>query len=450
MMLKCGAYLSKIDVPFDCTSLPEESLLGPTPIPCQGHIANDLEYPTCPDQTQLSRPPEGGACTLSCPFEYYSTEQERALDLTSEIVSIFSLISSVFMCITWAIFPVKRLFPSIMVMYLSFCSFWISIGSLMNLAPVRDIHCVDEVTYGNYQLPACTFQGILLHFFPLSAAFWWLSLAINMHQMIVMENKQYDRLHKYYHMMSWGIPSILVIAALADRQYEYFPSGFKVCTLFDTVYLDWAYFSWFAIVGSIGVLITLHVIYALFQAHQRMRGAKSVGQKIFDAQLRTFMFMLFYTVIVMSILVICYYERQKKDEIYSSLYAYYECLATPQVPGEPLKKCEYEILVPYGTVYFSNLVVFGQGILLLLTFGLTQQNLDCWKGLLQGSKAFKTWNPWSKMGSSASSLSSSITTAGGPSTVNSTRDKRTSDIDLAYSSARFASAEAFASLGVDH
>jgi len=58
----------------------------------------------------------------------------------------------------------------------------------------------------------------MIHFFFVADFCWSFCVAFNFYQMIVRRNREAEQLEKWYHLVSWGIPFLLVVAvAIADK-----------------------------------------------------------------------------------------------------------------------------------------------------------------------------------------------------------------------------------------
>ncbi len=65
----------------------------------------------------------------------------------------------------------------------------------------------------SFKLIKFIFPGCLWLFFSLAASFWWLALAFNVFEMIVLRIRKevLDRMYYLYHVTAWGIPFISVV-----------------------------------------------------------------------------------------------------------------------------------------------------------------------------------------------------------------------------------------------
>eukprot|EP00002_Diphylleia_rotans_P023994 TRINITY_DN4729_c0_g1_i3.p1 TRINITY_DN4729_c0_g1~~TRINITY_DN4729_c0_g1_i3.p1 ORF type:complete len:512 (+),score=64.97 TRINITY_DN4729_c0_g1_i3:55-1590(+) len=387
---ECSAMIPQFPVlESDCSQLPIDQMPSFPFQECFNVSYNVAPLPNCPVPNMISRVKGTGPCLPSCETDYYTESQENAIDEASLIASWISFFGSLIVLTTWTIFPFKRTFPSVMIGYIAFSSLMAAIGQLMNMIDTEDIHCEDDHTPADMSMPNCLIQGILLHFFPVSIACWWLCVAFNLHQMIYFKNKNTQAFHKYYHLFSWGLPTFLVIIVLSADNYVYDQFGFNICVIESVSYSDGLFSSWFIIIGIIGVGLILHVIFTLYRSYMEMRGVTSASQNILRAQMRSFVFLVYYYGIVLTLLCLIYIARYGDEKATEDLKNFFACVFTSPDPYNPSEKCGYDEVISFGGFIFSVIVVYGQGFFLLLTFMTTEDSVACWRLLLtEGSVSY--------------------------------------------------------------
>ena len=124
---------------------------------------------------------------------------EDAVSVMTDVLMIMSIICSGFTFITFACFKDLRTYPIRLIMYLCVC---IVIGFSFFLVAFDD-----TVVNSDF----CKGAAVITHFFFIANFYWTFCIAFNFYQMIVRRNRESQRLEKWYHLLCWGLPSILVI-----------------------------------------------------------------------------------------------------------------------------------------------------------------------------------------------------------------------------------------------
>jgi|Transcript_24759 hypothetical protein len=118
------------------------------------------------------------------------------------VLMILSILGAFFTIVTFTLRPKIRTYPIKLIMYLcvtiiiGFCAFLVAFEPwvYMNRGP-------------------CVLIALWVHYFFISNFLWTFCIAFNFYQMIVRRNREADKLEKYYHIASWGIPAILCCVA---------------------------------------------------------------------------------------------------------------------------------------------------------------------------------------------------------------------------------------------
>eukprot|EP00002_Diphylleia_rotans_P017404 TRINITY_DN3379_c0_g1_i1.p1 TRINITY_DN3379_c0_g1~~TRINITY_DN3379_c0_g1_i1.p1 ORF type:complete len:546 (-),score=76.56 TRINITY_DN3379_c0_g1_i1:266-1903(-) len=400
----CEPVIEQVNPLLQCDGLPVDDL----PVPgykCFNDTYTGIALQQCPKSNMIVREDGDGPCSPRCSGDYYSKEEEDMLYDVSIAASWISFSGAFMVLLTWLIFPFKRTFPSNMVAYIAFSSVMAAIGQLMNMADPSEFQCENEWTIADQSSsPGCLIQGLILHFFPLTIASWWLCVAVNLHQMIVFKNKNSQALQKYYHAFAWGLPLILVIIAVSTCGYELETSGFRVCTLAQQAYSDGLFLAWFMIFGGIGFGLILHVVYVLYKSSQNMKGIPGSSRNIIRAQIRSIIFLAYYYGIVISLVSLANVAAYSEDEGKKDLESYFLCLFKKTSSAYKDLECSYDYVVRLSDVVYCTLIVYGQGIFLFFTFMTTDDSIGCWKMLFQQGSV--DYNPTSYRGKGGQGTSS--------------------------------------------
>eukprot|EP00002_Diphylleia_rotans_P016470 TRINITY_DN3204_c0_g1_i2.p1 TRINITY_DN3204_c0_g1~~TRINITY_DN3204_c0_g1_i2.p1 ORF type:complete len:528 (-),score=70.35 TRINITY_DN3204_c0_g1_i2:260-1843(-) len=415
----CSPFFQQLSFSFNCTALPVDVITDPIPRNCSTPLSSDIDYPACPDPGLLARPPEGGACTSTCIFKYYEDDQEDFLGDLTDAFSWLSFWCSIVLIATFLIFPSKTEFPQNMTLCLGISSLGTAIGQLLSLLPTEEVKCIDVVTVADGTVPYCVLQGVLMQYFPLSIACWWLCISLNLFLTIVKDYKNGSSLLKYYHGFSWGFPALLTLIALGDTSYHYTYDGFKICSLNSQETLDGLFLVWFIIFGLCGSILLACVLYTLFkQWHANVRDRSA--RRFIYAQLRTFTFLIYYLLELVCIISIAYMSRYLRDEALGDLEDYFGCVFG--FTSGPTSECSYSPVISFYFVTFTKAIVFGQGIILCAIFLTTKDTYECYYNLIvHRTRNYKRRNTitlarketLSRQSSSFRPLSKELETSGG-------------------------------------
>lgn len=120
-----------------------------------------------------------------------------AFSYVTIILLILSILSAFLTIVTFTIRPRIRTYPIKLIMYLcvtiiiGFTSFMVAF---------------EPWVYDN--TGPCVIIAIWVHYYFLANFLWTFCIAFNFYQMIVRRNREAQKLEKFYHVASWGIPAI--------------------------------------------------------------------------------------------------------------------------------------------------------------------------------------------------------------------------------------------------
>eukprot|EP01133_Synstelium_polycarpum_P015295 gene15295-18109_t len=130
---------------------------------------------------------------------------DTVLSYIVDILLALSIAGSFFTVLTFMLFPKLRTYPIRLILYLCMSIFFAQLFFDISFATSDTIMCIPS--------------AILLHYFFLADFIWTFCVAFNFYQMIVKRNRDAESFEKYYHMASWGLPLIFVIAIAATQKY---------------------------------------------------------------------------------------------------------------------------------------------------------------------------------------------------------------------------------------
>jgi 7 transmembrane receptor (Secretin family) len=197
---------------------------------------------------------------------------EDVVEVMTDVLMIISIVGAFLTILTFAVFKDIRTYPIKLIMYLCTC---IIMGFTFFLTAFND--SVRESDF-------CIGAAVLTHFFFIANFCWTFCIAFNFYQMIVRRNRESQLLEKWYHLFSWGLPSILVTATGATSSYG--DVNGSVCYIDD----DLARFLAFFLPGLI--ILSANSILFFFigrEIHETLSGAPKSDQRNKKKEFRVYL-----------------------------------------------------------------------------------------------------------------------------------------------------------------
>jgi hypothetical protein len=160
-----------------------------------------------------------GSCQLACPLEYKAPEHIDKQNVLINVLTVASFFSSMFVFLTWSSFAERR--SQWIVWNLSLCLFVFHLALFATfLVPVQEGRSLD---FGNVSCKSrtepvlfsdgwtlCRIQGLVIHFWSLSAALWWSLIGVDVILKIVisvpLSARQENVKCALFCALSYGIP----------------------------------------------------------------------------------------------------------------------------------------------------------------------------------------------------------------------------------------------------
>ena len=128
------------------------------------------------------------------------------------VSSSLSLAGCVFIIFSWFLFQDMHFFSRKLIVYISATDLFASAAFMYaGLQPGTG----KDANHGTSL--ACTVQGFFLQFFVLASYLWTACFAFHLYQLISNRRRKAHQLEMYYHMISWGIPSIITIVLIVEK-----------------------------------------------------------------------------------------------------------------------------------------------------------------------------------------------------------------------------------------
>ncbi|XP_052449406.1 G-protein coupled receptor 157 [Carassius gibelio] len=181
---------------------------------------------------------------------------EQVVILTSCALSFFG---SLLIICTFAIWHDLRTTPRKLLVYLSVADLLSALSYFYGVLRIFDSDSGD-----------CIAQGAISTFANTSSFFWTVAIAIYLYVFIVRSSqRQADNLVLYFHLISWGVPLAITVAALSLHKIGYDASEVSVGWCWVNIQAE-DHVLWMLLTGKIWEFIayvTLPVLYILIKIH---------------------------------------------------------------------------------------------------------------------------------------------------------------------------------------
>ena len=166
----------------------------------------------------------GGSCALPCPSIVFSRDDWAKANRFVIGFVVASFITSLFLWLTWVIFPVKR--KQTNTLMFNSCTLWLSftmvIMSIHAGGHPSQISCQNDSEYNTQsQGGMCLFTSMMFFFFSIAGVGFWFTASFDLYLKIVLNLKidmlKQKKLNRLYMALGWGMPGLLLIIALGTH-----------------------------------------------------------------------------------------------------------------------------------------------------------------------------------------------------------------------------------------
>ena len=375
-------------------------------------ISCECPFPlVVPDDPLAPTLSPGICCQQQCQGYAFTPSQFSTIFLVLKIVPILSVIGTLFVILTWSCFKVKRGQP--LTLMFGICSFMVALAFLIpeiSSPDLTKVWCKDN-TQPNLQVDGgmCVFQSIWLSYWVIGACCFWLVQAWDLFMRIVKNQRHLDHLTKYYHMIGWGVPLLVVVVVLGTQAAGY-QQGQLWCFITDPdnvefeVGLELGLFYGIIIsVTAIGFVLMIMVLYQIFKITSKTASTQtssSLSKRL--ALYRTPVFFVFFFMYVwISIFTWRFSFEAYRPLVTVSAEDWIQCLLTnfaagisnpafdPTANNSLVQKygiangtgCGevYPVGISFGSVMYLLFILSLQGVFVFFIFGAKLENFNLWR-----------------------------------------------------------------------
>jgi hypothetical protein len=317
-------------------------------------------------------------------------EQWQQLITAGVVSGVISIMLMIFMIASYLIVPLKRVFPSRVIIY-QFISIIIfdSTFGLFGVDQHKTVWCAGSHISTQSTNGKCALQGVFVTYGSLALGVWWIILSFNLFLNIVLEKKVKPEWEKYYLVAGWGFPLVILIAALGISSMEY-AYGTSFCFIhgdlegFDSVQYPLYYLPMglYILVSSIllGFVVIKIARHIKSQEIFRKKGERST---MLSSNIRLLMLCLYLLFLFTWIFGYRFYIESNTRDWYDGIYSWVSCRlqATWGFPGATFDACPFaeppELLI-YSYHVGNNVIMASIGVFMFLIFGSDKSIYKAW------------------------------------------------------------------------
>jgi hypothetical protein len=356
------------------------------------------DHPNDPRVTIIA----GTGCAPICPLPFYSSGEDRALQLLINIVSAIGMAVATFNLTSYLMFAKKR--KQYIILAFLFNSFMVASNFFIVMVAGRG-KLKASLCYDN-SIPSdqgdgglCLFQSIFLSFFGQSACTAWLCQSIDIYMRIIrMEQHTYTRFFYRYAFVIYGIPSCYLAIALGLNVFGYYsPNSWCLYSKNTTKELS-LFYSLVIICAAIGFYLMARVIHNIVLTSRLTKKAADSRTQLLRVLRVPILFVLMFLVLWVNLFAFRTSTIVETDALEQAFFDWVVCIfgefseqggvaggdAYLDVCGEyPDKRLSPAFV---GSI---TLILMGQSILAFLIFGIMDDLRGLWK------QQISIW--WSKL-----------------------------------------------------
>ncbi|KAJ3387907.1 hypothetical protein HDU92_001736 [Lobulomyces angularis] len=165
-----------------------------------------------------------GYCCLPCPIMnfYYPSNQITAILSGITVVRLFSIFAGILVIVVYVLLPQKRIYPRNIILFLTIAMLLWQVVFVFTIGDEKySTFCSNDFEMAQQSNVKCAFQSSIAVFASIACCFWAFFLVLNAHLQAVWSSEFVGKHPVIIHVISWGIPAIFSVAALASNSVAY-------------------------------------------------------------------------------------------------------------------------------------------------------------------------------------------------------------------------------------
>jgi len=119
----------------------------------------------------------------------FDSKQIETLQIVTHVSSSLSIVGSLFIIISYVVFPTMRRVHSTIIFFLSFCDLFSSLAWSVIPVSLSDNWCLA--------------QAIIVQFFQIASFIWTGAIAVSLYLVLVKKKVEFSFEHRIFHLVSW-------------------------------------------------------------------------------------------------------------------------------------------------------------------------------------------------------------------------------------------------------
>ncbi|XP_015766603.1 PREDICTED: frizzled-1-like [Acropora digitifera] len=265
-------------------------------------------------------------CAAVCENIYFDEKERNISRLWTGMWAILCAISTLFTILTFLIDMRRFRYPERPIIFLSGCYFMVSLAYIVGFAAGDSLSCTKsdngaKVLVQGTKHEGCTVVFMLLYFFSMASAIWWVILTLTWFLAAGMKwgHEAIEAIAQFFHLAAWAIPAVKTIAILLLTKVDGDElSGVCFVGLSDLTALRAFVLAPLFVYFVVGATFLGAGFVSLFRVRSVLKDDYSKREKIEKLMIRIGVFSILYAVPAVSVIGCLFYEQANREQWDSS------------------------------------------------------------------------------------------------------------------------------------
>ncbi|KYQ96900.1 G-protein-coupled receptor family protein [Tieghemostelium lacteum] len=307
-------------------------------------------------------------CVLSCPVPLFTTKQWSNLFAMSDVLSITSVILSIYLIITYVILNKKWVHSDKLLNSFFVSIFFVSLaGAIQAFHGTEKTFCPTPLRSAVQKDLTCGATGIIFHMSTIYAILFWTLMSFELWWSIKFISKKINY-YKYYLLGCTVITFVFTIVPAVNYNI-YYGKANVICWLKDDKYMNTCFWIPMAVCLTIATVFIGLVIYEIYKI------VKSNGKQGFlQLQLKPILMIVLIYVTYLYVFSYNYYIQDNMDMFLSRVVDFFVCLSKSEDEGADCKIYG----PPIGSIAMFLLIIRSYGIFVFIIYGYSAKSRAIW------------------------------------------------------------------------
>ena len=307
-------------------------------------------------------------CAAVCENIYFDEKERSISRLWTGMWAILCAMSTLFTILTFLIDMRRFRYPERPIIFLSGCYFMVSLAFIVGFAAGDSLSCTKsdngaKVLVQGTKHEGCTVVFMLLYFFSMASAIWWVILTLTWFLAAGLKwgHEAIEANAQFFHLVAWAIPAVKTIAILLMTKVDGDElSGVCFVGLSDLTALRGCVLAPLFVYFVVGATFLGAGFVSLFRVRSVLKDDYSKREKIEKLMIRIGVFSILYAVPAVSVMGCLFYEQANRKQWDSSWHEgwVYQQRCIEQPSGIPCPKYPIAQVKPDFTVFMVKYLMF--------------------------------------------------------------------------------------------